>query len=202
MRWTLFFLGILLLASIPDAHALSCGNKIVELGDRKVEVLLKCGNPDFIEKWEERTLAYRDFEGRVVQGSAGKYYTEEWTYNFGSNRFLYFLKFVNEKLSNIEEGNRGGSLPQTVNPDCGRRVEMGDRRINVLMKCGPPTLTEERYEERLHSILADQDRIFEERQSYTHIEDWTYNLGPNYFLVFIKLENGRVRKIETGGYGY
>jgi len=204
MKEILLFASTLLLLGLHNAFALSCGNKLVDMGDRKVEVLMKCGNPNFVEKWQERIIAYRDFQGKIIKGSAAHRYVEEWTYNFGSNRFLYFLRFVNDRLSNIEEGSRGydGPLPRTVRSNCGQRVEVGDRKIDVLMKCGPPTLKDERSEERFHSLLADRDKIYEERQSYVTLEEWTYNFGPNYFIYFIKFENGRVHKVESGDYGY
>ena len=205
MRTSFFFLFLFLFFNLPQAFALSCGNRLVNLGDKKVEVLLKCGEPALVERWEDTIIAYRDFQGAVIKGSAIHRYVEEWTYNFGPNRFLYFLRFTDDKLSNIEQGSRGfnGPLPSKGRKtSCGKMVEVGDRKIDVLMKCGPPDLREERYEERLHSILGDRDRIFEEHQYRVGIEEWTYNFGPNYFLYFIRFENGRVRRVEPGDYGY
>jgi len=34
------------------------------------------------------------------------------------------------------------------------------------------------------------------------LEEWTYNLGPSKFLLFIRLENGRIVRKERGDYGY
>ena len=207
MKRYIFFLVFLFLSPVlgmQDSFALTCSNKWVEPGDRKVEVLLKCGEPVLMEKYQERTVAYRDFLGQAIKGREGYRYVEEWTYNFGSTRFLYFLKFVNERLFSIEEGVRGfdGPLASKPKPSCGQMVEPGDRKIDVLMKCGRPTLKDEKVEEQYDSIFREQDRFFEEQISYRVIEEWTYNFGPNYFLYFIKLENGRVRRIESGGYGY
>jgi hypothetical protein len=204
MKSTIFLLFFSLFFSQQNSFALTCGNKWVETGDRKVEVLMKCGEPLLVEKYHERDIIYRDFLGRVIKGRDAHTYVEEWTYNFGSNRFLSFLKFVNDRLFNIEEGKRGfdGPLPSRPKAACGQTVEQGDRKIDVLMKCGPPTLKDEKVEEQYHSIFSEQDRLFEEQNSYRYIEEWTYNFGPNYFLYFIKLENGRVRRIESGGYGY
>ncbi len=204
MKTTLVLLFLFLLPSQQDSFALTCRNKWVETGDRKVEVLMKCGEPLLVEKYQERAITYRDFLGRVIKGRETYTYVEEWTYNFGSNRFLYFLKFVNDRLFNMEEGTRGfdGPLPSKPKSTCGQTLEAGDRKVDVLLKCGPPTFKDEKVEEQYHSIFSGQDRLFEEEKSYRVIEEWTYNFGPNHFLYFIKLENGRVRSIESGGYGY
>jgi len=204
MKSILFLMVFFLAISPKDALALRCGNKLVEVGDKKAEVILKCGNPAFVEKYREKVIVYREFGGKVIKGTAVYRYVEEWTYNFGSNRFLYFLKFVNDKLSHIEEGRLGydGPLPKTGKATCGQRVEVGDRKIEVLMKCGQPTLVDKRSEEQLHSRWTEEGRIFEERETYTTIEEWTYNFGPNNFMYSIKFENGRVRKVESGDYGF
>ena len=203
MKTPIFLLLFFVFLGPQSSHALNCGSKWVEAGERKVEVLMKCGEPLLIEKYHERDVVYRDFLG-VIKGKDVHTYVEIWTYNFGANRFLYFLRFVNDRLSNIEEGVRGfnGPLPSRPVPSCGQWVQYGDRKIDVLMKCGPPTLKDEKVEEQYHSIFSDRDRLFAEQNSYRTIEDWTYNFGPNHFLYFIRLENGRVRRIESGTYGY
>jgi hypothetical protein len=33
-------------------------------------------------------------------------------------------------------------------------------------------------------------------------EVWTYNFGPNRFQQLVVLENGRVTRVDSGGYGY
>jgi hypothetical protein len=34
------------------------------------------------------------------------------------------------------------------------------------------------------------------------IEEWTYNFGPTHFLLFIRLQRGRVTSMEYGDYGF
>jgi hypothetical protein len=34
------------------------------------------------------------------------------------------------------------------------------------------------------------------------VEEWTYNHGPHRFIDRVRIENGRVRKINSGSYGY
>ena len=91
---------------------------MVQVGDRKLEVANKCGEPDSIEQ---------HFETRAVQSSVNadnrhsnnplrygqKYYTqveisvEEWTYDFGRSRFGQLLRFENGVLTDITDLGRG-----------------------------------------------------------------------------------------------
>ena len=36
----------------------------------------------------------------------------------------------------------------------------------------------------------------------SEVEVWTYNYGPSRFIDYVRIENGKVRKIYSGGYGY
>jgi hypothetical protein len=63
-------------------------------------------------------------------------------------------------------------------------VSVGDSKIDLLGKCGPPALVEDRWRRK------------------TAVERWTYNFGPNRFLQLVTLVNGKVAAVERGGYGY
>jgi len=43
---------------------------------------------------------------------------------------------------------------------------------------------------------------YKQKKSLINIAEWTYNYGPGQFLYFITMENGRVVKVEEGGYGF
>lgn len=63
-------------------------------------------------------------------------------------------------------------------------VSVGDAKIDLLGKCGPPSLVEDRWRRK------------------TSVERWTYNFGPDRFLQFVTLVDGKVALVERGGYGY
>jgi hypothetical protein len=194
---------ILLLFMTTEAFALRCGNKLVDIGDRKIEVLEKCGNPLFVENWQEEVIVYRGRLERQIR-RLSNIDIEEWTYNFGANRFIYFLRFVNGRLNRIEEGQVGSNrlIPSLPQPDCGQRVEIGDRRIDVLRKCGKPVTTEKREDLRVTTSPTQEQNVFADRVSQVDIEEWTYNFGPTHFLLFIRLQRGRVTSMEFGDYGF
>lgn len=81
-----------------------CGTRLVSVGDYQIEVLRKCGEPDYVdERIEYKTYRvyprphlpiYNDVYGEVV--------VQEWTYNFGRQRFMQLLRFENGKLKRIQ----------------------------------------------------------------------------------------------------
>jgi hypothetical protein len=72
-----------------DAYGLRCGNDLVDVGDSKIDVLAKCGEPVVRDEW---------YEEESFRRSSVSIRVEEWTYNFGPTRFIYFLKFKNGRL--------------------------------------------------------------------------------------------------------
>lgn len=204
LRSQIFLMIVMIFSLARPALALRCGNELVVKGDRKIEVLKKCGQPDQIEKWREERTIYIDEEDNISTRFIQKD-VEEWTYNFGPSKFLYFLIFHNNKLIKIITGSRGfaGDIPDdTDKTRCGHMVARGDRKIEVLKKCGEPYFIDSRTETRKKGIFGKKNKILEDRQKSVDIEEWTYNFGANHFLFFIILENGKVVKTEFGDYGF
>ena len=231
---------ILLILFIPTiASALRCGSSLVLKGDRKVEVLKICGEPEFIETWEEETVTHITGEHDEIRedliigresniGKSNLVRLEEWTYNFGSNRFIQYLTFVNGRLKKIEDGPKGtdrDTLSGYTKSRCGHLVEKGDRRIEVILKCGDPYSIEYYWEEQFSEVSSavrirkipqfykqgnkykkdykfTRDRVYEQTRKLINIEEWTYNFGPGRFLYFIEFNNGEVIRTEDGDYGF
>jgi hypothetical protein len=84
----------------------------------------------------------------------------------------------------------------------GNLVSIGDAKIDLLARCGSPTLQDSRQEERTTRVFDRARKRSFERTVSIDVDLWTYNFGPSQFLHFIRLENGRVSAIERGGYGY
>jgi len=88
-------------------------------------------------------------------------------------------------------------------------ISPGDRRFDVLRKCGNPDNVEVREEVRIKRDLGA--RLFlpgEEPPGFLFakvlvtVEEWEYNLGPGRFIRYLTFENGRLIKINIGDYGY
>ena len=99
----------LLLAATPDIMAASdimdsdfrCGSRIITIGDRKYDVLRKCGKPSHTEAWEEVRLL-RDFGDEAITVTV-----DDWVYNLGSTYFIRYLRFENGRLTRITVGDYG-----------------------------------------------------------------------------------------------
>ncbi len=117
-------LGLLGLA-IPSTWAyrssvsfMRCGNRLVKLGEKKPEIAAKCGAPDFVDEYREEVfteIVPDPFDNEINEDRSpiGRRFlkqhqwVEEWTYNRGPTRFLYYLKFRNGVLFKIETGPYG-----------------------------------------------------------------------------------------------
>jgi len=80
---------------------------------------------------------------------------------------------------------------------CGSSViSIGSTAGEVLNKCGDPSSGSQR-----EVITVDGRRQY--RTIITNaIEDWIFNFGPTQFQYQITLKNGRVKRIQSLGYGY
>jgi len=81
-------------------------------------------------------------------------------------------------------------------------VGLGDFTVDLLGKCGPPTLKERStvWNDRVTVNGALGVGTVERRS--TEVERWTYDFGPNRFMMVATLCNGRITAIERGNYGY
>ena len=96
---------------------------------------------------------------------------------------------------------------------CGNKlISLGDSADKLAAACGAPT-TEDEYEEE-SGYYFDTPKFHDQNRSHgehrkgfqvrklVKIKLWTYNNGPNRFIEYVRIENGRIVKIENGGYGY
>jgi hypothetical protein len=80
-----------------------CGDRVISVGDTAAEVMAKCGEP-FRQDRREEVVSRRIDDGTVLKVSVT---VEEWTYDFGPNRFLRIFSFRNGTITNIRTGGYG-----------------------------------------------------------------------------------------------
>ena len=95
---------------------------------------------------------------------------------------------------------------------CGTRlITEGDFKAKVLAQCGQPDHVEVREEERVYRYYRTHTENYRYYENYLEpgyikelvvIEEWTYNHGRYRFMDHVRFENGRVRNIESGDWGY
>jgi hypothetical protein len=131
---------------------------------------------------------------------------EEWSYDFGPRRFVMHVRLARGKVVAIERGSYGyGPERLAAAQDDGGRarcdasaLRVGDAKLDLLAKCGPPAL-QERTGVRPPTLVTSVTR---HALAAVEVEVWTYDFGPQSFVQLVTLENGRVVKVESGGYGY
>ncbi len=96
------------------ALAFRCGRELVTVGDYKVAVYDKCGQPESIETHREFVSQSHNakIRSRNFTSGMGRQHTQEikveiWIYNFGPSRFKRYLRFENGRLVYIEPLKRG-----------------------------------------------------------------------------------------------
>lgn len=101
-----------------NADSIRCGDQLASTGASPYEVRMSCGEPDAsTRRIEHRTVIQRlpgpcvTQYGRTVCGSSVATVVEvvvdEWTYDFGNNRFIHFVSFEDGRLTTVRRGGYG-----------------------------------------------------------------------------------------------
>lgn len=87
---------------------------------------------------------------------------------------------------------------------CGTRLVVeGDSDFDVRAKCGEPTEISRRYILRPAVVWLNGRPVqVGNGPIEVPVETWTYNLGPLRFMQQLRIEDGKVVRIDTLGYGY
>jgi hypothetical protein len=86
-------------------ETLRCGSKLVGSGDSRALVRARCGVPDDVSSSTILRRAFAAREARRTLVGAEQLVevqVEQWVYNFGPNRLMRRLKFVDGILEDIE----------------------------------------------------------------------------------------------------
>ncbi|NBC13710.1 MAG: DUF2845 domain-containing protein [Gammaproteobacteria bacterium] len=81
-------------------------------------------------------------------------------------------------------------------------VSEGDSTLELLQTCGEPTLKEQTERQVSYRIYDRVHGRYTTAYDTVPVEIWTYNFGPRRFIQRITIEDGRIKRIERGGYGY
>lgn len=108
--------GLVALAADAGADGMRCGGRLVSKGDSTYEVKSRCGAPqEATRRVETRTERRRvrapcapgEVRCERVQEVTVDVVIDEWTYDFGPQRFVHYLSFVDGKLGRVETGGYG-----------------------------------------------------------------------------------------------
>ena len=174
--------GLLLLGltAAESAWALRCDGDLVREGDPAYRVREACGPPDHITP----------LQGYPRQ--AGVPDEELWYYNFGPNQLVRELHFRNGRLVAIRTSSRGFREPESPGHCRPNRISTGMSGYELRSLCGPP---DQREAYRLLRPLERDGIVLGHRQVW--VEDWYYDFGSRYLDRRVRLEDGRVQRVET-----
>jgi hypothetical protein len=120
-RWfaALGALALGLAEAEAEADGMRCGSRLIAAGDSTYTVKSRCGDPQDVSRRVEtrterrrvRVPCGRGGEARCdsVQEVSADVVVDEWTYDFGPQRFVHFLTFLDGKLARVETGGYGTS---------------------------------------------------------------------------------------------
>lgn len=81
-------------------------------------------------------------------------------------------------------------------------VSEGDSTFKLLQTCGEPTLREQVERRVPYQVYDRVHGRYSTAYEVVPVEIWTYNFGPRRLIQRITIEDGRIKRIESGGYGY
>lgn len=123
MRIVQVLLLPMLLAVTSSIHAESmrCGTRLVDTGDTKADVLMRCGEPMLKEVLRSKSTGNQFRSNSDIQNGQNtdrgevRLYNEtteiieQWTYNPGWGKFLKFVIFRGGIVDSIKDGPRMGN---------------------------------------------------------------------------------------------
>jgi hypothetical protein len=101
--------------ALDQVDSMRCGSRLVAIGDTKVDVVGKCGEPVMRDKVVRSSSVKKSGKksGNKKSGSADKKVQErsrvdeQWVYDLGPHDFSYTLSFEGVELKSIGRGGRG-----------------------------------------------------------------------------------------------
>jgi hypothetical protein len=86
------------------SEGMRCGNKLIDDGDSTAEVRAKCGEPSSVSKRTilRRPAFYRHGQRYSYGTEMVEIPVEYWIYNFGPNKLMRRIRFVDDVVEEIE----------------------------------------------------------------------------------------------------
>jgi hypothetical protein len=89
--------------------------RLVSTGDHMTDVRKKCGDPDdVIQRLEKRKIKVKvrrwlspTEQEETIEEREVEVLVDEWTYDFGSDRFIRFVDFENARVVGVTTGSYG-----------------------------------------------------------------------------------------------
>lgn len=177
-------LSLLALAA-PDAHALRCGNLLVNTGDPDYQVRARCGEPFWTDGYS--VIEVVDAQGPFERQHSVPF--DVWYYNFGPREFMHRLVFRDGRLLRDEVLGYGVAA---IGADCDPAALRADLSAGeVIARCGEPATRRSSTDTLVRRPAPGVESWRDHRR-----EEWVYDLGDRRFVRIVRLRDGRVTGIE------
>lgn len=177
---------LILLMTCTSAHALRCGNRVVDEGDRDFQVRKRCGEPFWSESWFGVDIIGRHSpleRQREIEWV-------DWYYNFGPNALMQRLRFRDGVLYAVESLGYGvRSLGEKCRPNMNF---IGLSSGELVARCGTPGSRRDARE----SVVFRPSRGIEEWRE-RNVQEWVYDFGSNQLNRILLLIDGKVSQAEA-----
>lgn len=102
------------LTAPAQADGMRCGSRLIRDGDARAEVRAFCGEPDDVQTRSILRRPVYNLRGRLVYYGDGlvEIPVETWTYNFGPNKLMRRVRFVDGLVESVETLGYGYNDPQ------------------------------------------------------------------------------------------
>lgn len=179
-------LALVLLMACTSAHALRCGNRVVDEGDRDFQVRERCGEPFWTESWFGVDIIGRHSpleRHREIEWI-------DWYYNFGPNALMQRLRFRDGVLYAVESLGHGvRALGEKCRPNMNF---IGLSSGELVARCGTPS---SRRDARESTVFRPARGIEEWRER--NVQEWVYDFGNNQLQRILLLVDGKVGQAEA-----
>jgi hypothetical protein len=115
----MFFMALAVTASEARADGMRCGRRLVSSGDSLYRVRSVCGEPAdaqrrVVTQTERRRVRVPCGQGREsrcerTEELSRDVVVDDWTYDFGEQRFIRYLTFIDGRLARVSTGSYGSS---------------------------------------------------------------------------------------------
>lgn len=176
---------MLMMPAAVEARALYCDGRLVQVGDPIWQVGRACPEPFWREDFDEPIS--RDRRGHTV----GWQRVESWTLNFGPNRFMRRLIFLNGTLHRIESLGYGVRWEPGTNRCNWRDLEQaGNTAAEIFARCGEPDYRYQLPASPQFGGRAGPAPVYGQRERWIY----DYNQGRN--ARELLFHNGRLQQLQ------
>jgi hypothetical protein len=175
---TLICLSAFYFGRLRADEAVRCDGRLMAVGQSRIEVLKYCGEPqDRISYLDERVTHTRF--ATIQQGTTR--FMRSTGYYIETSRDTVVSTPASDRAPNSKTGGEA-TLPQTHQHD-ERKVTQNETEV-------------------VSGSYVTISTYWECKKVSVYVDEYVYNFGAGKFLTFVRFENGRVKEIKYGEYGF